>query len=188
MIIAITGGIGAGKSIVRNILEALGAYTIDADGINRDLMKRSSYIEKVRNIFPQAVVNNKIDKKKLAEIVFNDKKSLIKLNSLAHPLITGIIMYEASLVKDQNVFVEIPLLIESGIAKVFDKIWYIDSKVDKRIERAIARDIIDKSLIDKIVALQENEIKAKELATDIIENNGTEEQLWEKVQKLYFTL
>lgn len=187
-IIAISGGIGAGKSMVRNVLKALGAYTIDADEINRELMKKSSYIDKVREIFPDAVINNKIDKRILANIVFNDKESLIKLNSLAHPLITGIIMYEASMARERLIFVEIPLLIESGIYKVFDKIWYVDSPPHRRVERAVARGNINEELVGKIIALQENEKKAKELATDVIVNDGTEEQLWEKVQKLFFTL
>jgi dephospho-CoA kinase len=184
--IAITGGIGSGKSMVGNIVGALGGYVIDTDKINRGLLVNPAYIRKLQEIFPSAVNNGVIDKAELSRIVFSDKQSLIKLNALAHPLISGIVMYEASLHSDKHVFVEIPLLKESGLKGAFDRVWYIDSIMEKRIERVLNRDGRSREEIKKIIASQS--LEDKELATDIILNNGTEEQLWAEVQKLYLSL
>lgn len=188
MIIAITGGIGSGKSMVRRIVEALGGYTIDADMVNKELMTKTHYINEIRKMFPKAVSNNVINKKKLAEIVFNDKDSLIKLNALAHPLIMGLIMYEANEIKVKNVFVELSLLTDNTYINSFDRIWYVESDYQLRRERALKRTNVDKELLDKIIKAQEKEINIKAIASDIITNNGSEVELWEKVQKLYLSL
>lgn len=186
MIIAITGRIGAGKSMVGNIVRALGGYVIDADMINAELMTKTSYILEIKKYFPNAVTNMVIDRKKLADIVFNDKNSLIKLNSIAHPLIIGIIMYEASQVTGQNVFVEIPILLDS-IVMYFNRIWVVESDIDLRIERVFKRDNVSLERFNRINAAQNQTIKS-DIATDIIINNGSEEKLWEEVQKLYLLL
>lgn len=188
MIIAITGGIGAGKSMVINTVKALGGYTIDVDIVNRELMNKPSYIAKIREAFPDAVVNNVIDRAKLSDIVFSDQKQLIKLNSLAHPLIIGIVMYEASQVKSQPVFVEIALLMETNMSGFFDRIWYIESDKELRVKRATNRSNISEEQVRRIMRAQAGEEAAKALATDIIINNGSEEQLWQKVQELYLSL
>lgn len=187
MMIAITGGIGSGKSMVRRIIESLGGYTIDADSVNRELMTKAPYIAKIKEFFPEAVINERIDKTKLSEIIFNDDKSLIKLNSIAHPLITGIIMYEASLIEGRHIFVEVPLLAESGMSHIFDRIWYVESDMDIRVRRVMDRSSISMEMLDKIIKAQGNSA-SKDLATDIIINNSSEECLWEKVQRLYLQL
>ena len=108
------------------------------------------------------------------------------MNALAHPLISGIVVYEASLHRDKHVFVEIPLLYESGLQSAFDRIWYVDSMMERRIERVLGRDGRSRDEIERIIASQtSNDIK---LATDVILNNGTEEQLWVEVEKLYLSL
>lgn len=188
MRVAITGGIGSGKSMVRNIVQSLGAYTIDADQVNRELLLMPHYIEKVRELFPEAVVNDSIDRAKLRELVFNDKEKLIKLNALAHPIIGGIIMYEAELNRDRKIFIEIPLLFESGLKEMFDRIWYVESDRDKRIDRVCKRSDISPELASKIIDLQEDSGRVKSLASDIIINNGSEESLWAEVQKLFYSL
>jgi len=187
MLYAITGGIGTGKSMVRRIVQALGGYTIDADSINRELMKKPSYIEKLKLLFPQAVENGEINRQKLADRVFSDKSELIKLNSLAHPLITGLIMYEAGLVVDNDVFVEVPLLINSEVYEVFDKIWLVKADKDLRLKRVLTRDNRNPEQVKNIMLSQDNEEDIEKLASAVIENNGSEEELWGKVQKVYLS-
>lgn len=187
MVIAITGGIGSGKSKVRNIIESMGGYTIDADAINSELLLKPSYIAKIRELFSEAITNDMIDRKKLAGIIFSDEKALIKLNSLAHPLIIGIIMYEANSVTDRHVFVEIPLIKDIGMYNNFDRIWLIRADLDVRIKRVQERDRRDLDQIMQIIRAQGSDDKVSEIASEIIYNDR-EEKLWEEVARLYSSL
>ncbi|MGI6700998.1 MAG: dephospho-CoA kinase [Christensenellales bacterium] len=186
-IIAITGGIGSGKSMVRRILAALGAYTIDADKVNKELMRQPSYIAEVAKLFPQAVRNGAIDRNVLREIIFSDKEALIKMNALAHPLITGLIICEAESA-GENVFVEIPLINDTGIYKNFDGIWYVNSDLETRISRVMKRDDLDREIILKIINSQGDGENIKRMAASVIDNDFNEEKLWATVQKLYLSL
>ena len=85
--IAITGGIGSGKTTVVQILNEMGYTTFSCDGLYQEIIRRKSYVLEIEKRFPQAVVNGRIDRAKLAQIIFYDEGKRKELNQIAHPLI-----------------------------------------------------------------------------------------------------
>lgn len=125
MKICITGAIGSGKSSVIEILKKLSYKCVSSDEINNDMLKDPSYIEILIDSFGKDIIyDGNLDKNKLAQIIFNDDEKRKLLNSISHPLITKRILEIIKKNKD-IIFVEIPLLIESGMATIFDKIWLV---------------------------------------------------------------
>ncbi|MEG1510022.1 MAG: dephospho-CoA kinase [Clostridia bacterium] len=185
MIIAIIGGIGSGKSAVKNCLKTLKATVYDADEINQNLIKKPYYIELIRQAFPSAVQNNAINKSTLAQIVYNNQEQLNKLNQIAHPQIKKEIDEIIAIHKNDVAFIEIPLLIESNMQHLFDKIWLVKSPESDRIERVILRDGVDDSYVKKIISRQANDLDRESVATDVIINDGTLSDLQIKVETLY---
>ena len=87
MLIAITGGVGSGKSAVMEILKSFGANVLSADEVNDEIIKDPEYIEKISKLFDGVVKDGRIDRVALGKKVFYDEKAMKKLNDLAHPLI-----------------------------------------------------------------------------------------------------
>ncbi len=187
MLIAITGGIGSGKTTVLQMLSSLGGNIINTDEINNELLTQDFYIEKISALFPTAVVGGKIDKARLANIVFYDKEALAQLNQLAHPLINKQVLIRAEALAG-NVFVEIPLLIEADMQDAFDRIWLVKASIALRLKRILERSHLDKELARHIIALQGDDKLRERVATDIIINNGNNQELFNQVQKLYSEL
>lgn len=184
MRIAVTGGIGAGKSEVMKILKSLGASVILADEINRELLDDPGYIKKIGELFPSAVKGGKIDKAALKNIVFSDGEQRRKLNSAAHPIIKERIIKKAAEIKG-DVYVEVPILLESGMLDIFDKVWYVSANEDIRIGRVKERDGISPDLIRAIIEAQKGEESLKNLADEVIDNSGTVGDLKNSVAGLY---
>lgn len=184
-LVAITGGIGSGKSAVVGFLTEIGVDVIIADQINAELMTESSYIKLLEKAFPSVVSNGTIDKERLRKIVFNDKNELEKLNKLAHPLIMERMERKISESKSSIVFVEIPLLLEVGGHEAFDAVWLIKSDNDDRIRRIVMRDGIDEDLALKIIMSQASDLEREKIATRIIENSGDISVLKQRITDEY---
>ena len=120
--IAITGGIGSGKSLLLGFARELGYKAFSCDEIYKELLEKDFYIQALQRQFPIVVENGKINKRKLSEIVFNDKEKLKQLNEIAHPFILQELerqMNEA-LTETSLVFAEVPVLFENGYEEDFD--------------------------------------------------------------------
>ena len=118
MNIALIGGIGSGKSEVLKVAREMGIAALSADEINAGLLKSPEYIEKIAAAFPGCVVCGVVDKARLASEVFSDKGKREKLNSIAHPEIAR----KVAECKESPLVVELPLVLESGMAGMFDEI------------------------------------------------------------------
>lgn len=171
MKVAIIGGIGSGKSAVRNILSKNGYHTIDSDAVNAKLMTNTDYIKMIDNAFKGVVKGGIIDKTALKNIVFTDENQRLKLNSIAHPMIKAILIDETE--KFDLVFVEVPLLTECGLTEYFDRIWLVKADKDTRQDRVIKRDNISSDLFIQINSSQVDDRIREEVATDIIHNDGS---------------
>ena len=136
MKIAITGSIGSGKSTVLKILEEKGYKCYSCDKINAELLKYPNKgYELIKIHFKECVNDREVDRKALSDIVFKDKKALDTLNSLMHPLILDEILKK----KDDPLFVEVPLLYESGFDRYFDHALLVYTSDEIALERLLDR-------------------------------------------------
>ncbi len=185
--IAITGGIGSGKSAAAQYIQNLGFPVFSCDEIYKQLIEESEYIASVANLFPESVINGTIDKKKLSEIVFSDSAKRNALNNLAHPLIMKTLYRRMEACGKPFVFAEVPLLFEGNFEKDFDFVFVIQRNLDKRISSVSSRDHTSEENVKKRIAAQfdytdtSNEKLQKENVITIF-NNSSKEDLFEKIK------
>lgn len=148
-LIAITGGIGSGKSLALNILNGAGYFTISCDQIVKDLYKTHKVKRLLKSLFPTAVSGEKrlkIDTKKIADITFFDKNKHKELTSTITPLVLEEVLKKASR-KQGLIFVEVPLLFECGYQDKFDGVIVIQREINARIESVKKRSNLTKEQI-----------------------------------------
>lgn len=188
MIIGLTGGIASGKSTVSKIFRELGAKIVDADIKAKEISEREDVVKEIGNIFGKEVINieGKIDRSKIKEIVFNNKEKLKKLNDLIHPKV----MEEFKKIKENAgkndiIIFDVPLLFESGMDKMCDKIILVFTDKDIQIKRMLERDGITEELAEKIINSQMSLEEKLNKSQIHLENNGTLEDLREKSETIY---
>lgn len=177
-IIGLTGNSGSGKSTVANILKNEGGYIIDADKIAHENMKQkgcaySDIISYFGNIILDSDKN--IDRKKLGNIVFNNKNKLNKLNEITHKYIIEKIEKEIKKIADNKeykfIVIDAPLLIETGLNKKVDSVWVVYADFEKRVKRVMIRDNITEEEVKIRFKNQLNFEEQKLYADKIILNN-----------------
>ncbi|MCD6363641.1 MAG: dephospho-CoA kinase [Synergistetes bacterium] len=188
MIIGLTGGLGCGKSEVARILKKRGLKVISADDIAHSLLEENFVKSRIRDIFGEIVFtpNGEVDRKKLAGIVFSDEERLRKLNSILHPLIRRVINAEIAKAREkgEDLVVEIPLLLESKGAYDVDVIVVVSAPLDKVIKRLKEKKGWSKEEIKRRLSKQMPLEQKERLADHVIKNDGTLEDLEEKVDAL----
>lgn len=185
--VALTGGIGSGKSTVADFLDELGAYVIDSDQLARDVVERGTPgYEAVLAAFGDGILaNGEIDRAKLAEIVFKDATARATLESIIHPLVRDAAeKMVKSLPADAVVINQIPLLVETDGAKRFDFVITVSADEDIRRRRLIERGMKDYE-ITKRLAAQVNDAAREAIAHSVIRNNGSIDELRHVVEELW---
>ncbi len=139
--IAITGGIGSGKSVVCQIISTMGYECFDCDKEAKRIMDSSENIKQslIQEIHPQAVVAGIINRKVIAETVFSDNEKLQALNKIVHSAVRDEISCRFEHSNSEKFFVETAILYESGIDKMVDEIWLVDANLETRIKRVMKR-------------------------------------------------
>ena len=137
--VGVTGGICSGKSQIMAYLKQKGYPVFSCDEINATLLEDAEYIKKVQAICPDCVVNDKIDKKALASIIFSSEEKRKLIEGIAHPLILERLFLTMSSQAKVS-FAEVPLLFEGNLVQKFDKILVVMRKRDTRLQAAILRD------------------------------------------------
>ena len=190
MIIGLTGGIASGKSTVSKYLAEKGFNIYDADKIAKDISEKKSVQEEIISTFGNKILNENgnVDRKKLKEIVFENKDKLKKLNDIIHPKVINFYKELKEKNTDEVIIFDVPLLFESGIDKFCNKILVIISDYEVQLNRIVERDKINKELAEKIIKSQlSNEERIKK-ADVVIENNSNLEDLFEKVERFCETI
>ena len=185
MIIGLTGGIASGKSTVSKYLVEKGFKVYDADKIAKDISEKKSVQEEIILTFGNKILdkNGNIDRKKLKEIVFENKEKLKRLNAIIHPKVINFYKELKEKKTDKVIIFDVPLLFESGIDKFCNRILVIISDYEVQLNRIIERDKINRELAEKIIKSQlSNEERIKK-ADVVIENNSSLEDLFEKVER-----
>ncbi len=188
-IIGITGGIGAGKSVVSRILRLKGFEVFDCDYEAKAIMDADIHIlSSLKERYGDAVIADKttINRKNLAKIVFADRAELDWLNGLVHSAVREAIsdLAEESEPDDSPLFVESAIMVTSGLDRLCKEIWVVDAEPEVRIARAVAREGSSPEAITDRMRHQLNEFDfAPERIVKRIDNSGTEGLL---VQVDYF--
>ena len=190
MIIGLTGGIASGKSTVSKYLVEKGFKVYDADKIAKDISEKKLVQEEIILTFGNKILdeNGNIDRKKLQEIVFENKEKLKRLNAIIHPKVINFYKELKEKKTDKVIIFDVPLLFESGIDKFCNRILVIISDYEVQLNRIIERDKINKELAEKIIKSQlSNEERIKK-ADVVIENNSNLEDLFKKVERFCETI
>lgn len=175
-IIGLTGGIGSGKTTIANYFLSLGIPVYIADEEAKKLLYDKEVVNAVKEALGEEVLTNGLpDKKKLAEIVFNDKQKLALLNSIIHPKVQEHFYEWVQSHQNSNfVIKEAAILFESGSYKDCDKVILVTAPLDVRVKRVMARDnVTEDKVLERIANQWDDERKAK-LSDYVITNISLE--------------
>lgn len=181
--VAVTGGIGSGKSTVIGMIRKMGYPVFSADEISRTIYADPRIQEKIKRHFPECISEMGIDRAKLSGIVFSDKGRLEMLNSITHPAIMENLFLEMEKSTSVLVFAEVPLLFEEGYERRFDQVIVVLRDRRARIASVQARDGLSK---EEVVARIKNQFdyeKNKIIAHTLIYNDGDLNALYQKVER-----
>lgn len=156
-IIAITGGIGSGKSVVSRILRILGHALYDCDSQAKQLMDGSEYIKnRIKQEIDRWSVDDlgNIDRQRLSSVVFSNKDALMRLNAIVHGAVRQDLLEWVNRQSAQRVWVETAILYESGLDKIVDKVWYVEAPLEMRIKRVMLRNSVTRAQVEARIALQ----------------------------------
>jgi dephospho-CoA kinase len=187
LVVALTGGIGAGKSLVAQYFSELGARVVDADQLSRIAIERGSEgFDEVITRFGESILRSgDIDRKALGEIIFKDKSAKADLEAIIHPRVRELFFEVVSdLAADEILIYEIPLLVETGAASNFDQIITVEADLEIRKSRLLKRGMFI-SEIESRLGSQASPSEREAVATHVIENSGDEDQLLRKVENLW---
>jgi dephospho-CoA kinase len=187
LIIALTGGIGSGKSLAAQYFSELGARVVDADQLARVAIERGSegFDEVILRFGEKIMRDGDIDRKALAEIIFSDAKAKEDLEAIIHPRVRELFAEVVSdLAPGEVLIYEIPLLVESGVAKNFDLIITIEADIEIRKERLRKRGMYI-SEIERRISAQASREEREAVADYVLINDGDEDLLLRAVENLW---
>ena len=191
--VAVTGGIGSGKTSISDLFEKLNTPVIDTDIIAHNLTENDPQVLlEITNAFGQDVLNldGRLNRKKLAQIIFNVKENKQLLENILHPKIRYEVLRQLQGLATENtppayVIIVVPLLIEANYDDFIDRILVVIADEKQRIERVQQRDKRSMNEIRSIIGNQSNDEKLLKEADDIIENNSNIKNLESQVNELH---
>jgi len=187
LLVALTGGIGSGKSLAAEYFAACGAEVIDFDQIARDVVERGSEgFEEILVRFGDEVLREgNLDRAKLAEIVFNDDIARKDLEAITHPKIRAAFEAYVSELEPEAILVsQIPLLAESEHKYPFDFVVTVSASEETRRARLIQRGMKDYQVTMRMKA-QASDAQREAIADAVLLNEGSEDDLLRQVENLY---
>ncbi len=187
--VGLTGGIAAGKSAVAQVLRDLGAVVIDADQLAREVVARGTPgLDAVVAEFGDALLtaDGELDRPAMARVVFTDEAARQRLEGIVHPLVfERIVALEQAAPDDALVVHDIPLLAESGRAGTFDAVVVVDAPTDTQVERMVRDRGWTEGEARSRIGAQATRQDRRAIATHVIDNTGTLEDLRERVTEVF---
>ncbi|MBN8828286.1 MAG: dephospho-CoA kinase [Sphingobacteriia bacterium] len=164
IIIGLTGSIGMGKSFVADLMKNFNCITLNADTIAHNFLNS----QEVKNHFPEAIVNNTIDRKLLGNIVFNDENKLFVLEKIIHPKVEEFYLKNIQYFKMHKLYnylvIEAPLLFESKLDRLCDYVINVRAPFYIQKKRVLKRNKIDEKQLQNILKRQISSKHKSELA------------------------
>jgi len=187
--VAVTGGIGSGKSEVCKAFMALGVPVVDLDHIARDMSAPgSSAMQAVRAQFGDSMFNaeGQLDRAKLRELVFAEPDALDQLNQIMHPAIRREAIRQIAAYTEAYVVLAIPLLVESRADwQMVDHVLVVDCDKQTQLTRVVQRSQLSEGMAQAMIAAQSSRDERLAIADSVIENDQTLDNLQEKVLEFH---
>ena len=184
-VIGITGEIATGKSSISDYLAKKGYKVFNADNEVAALFSENSFIEDVRSLEENLVKENKIDKKRLSEIAFSNKKILNSLEKILHPKIQKLVLKFINNNKAEKfIFLDIPLLFEGGYDKGCDFVIYLECSYKSQLQRFLLRDNGDEKKLQSILEKQRKFCGKKKKSNFIINSDCQIEEMFLNLEKI----
>jgi dephospho-CoA kinase len=183
-VIGLTGNIATGKSVVRRMLEHLGAYTIDADALShRVISKGAPGYQPVLDRFGTWLLDKdgQIDRTKLGRLVFADGQALAQLEDIVHPYVSQAIELLAKRSTQSVIVIEAIKLLESDLRSKCDTVWVTDADQKVQVERLISKRGMTQDDATQRIHSQSAQKEKLASAKVVIHNNGSFEELWKQV-------
>ena len=190
LIVALTGGIGSGKTMVGEIFAELGALVVDSDQLAREVVERGSkgFDLIVTEFGDEILKNGDLDRAALASLIFKDPKKRARLEEITHPLIRqSFAKIVSSAGNDSIIINQIPLLVESKHDYKFDHIITISVPNEIRTERLLKRGLT-LTQIDQRMKAQATDAQREVISDTVIINDKSEQELITQVEKVWESL
>lgn len=186
--VALTGGVGSGKSTVADAFAHLGVTVIDADIIARQVVEPGTpALSAIIDRFGSAIClpDGTLNRRALREKIFAHAEDKAWLNALLHPLIGQQTRQEIAQATSDYVLWVVPLLVENQLHKNADRILVVDVTPDTQLRRTMLRDNVPRELAEKMLAAQASREARLAIADDVIDNNGAPEAIVSDVARLH---
>lgn len=181
MVIGVTGNSGSGKSEISKILSnKINAKIIDADKVVKELYTLGQeYYNKILELFGNKVLekNNKLNRNKIAEIIYNNESEREKLNNLTYKYVVDEIKKRVKKEKNINIIIDAPLLFESKLDEICDITVAVLAEKSLKINRICTRDNIEQKIAISRLAIQKEDSYYQKKADYIVTNNGKKDEI-----------
>ncbi|HEB4991920.1 TPA: dephospho-CoA kinase [Aeromonas hydrophila subsp. hydrophila] len=190
-VVAITGGIGSGKTTVANQFAELGIEVVDADVIAREVVEPGTpALAAIADHFGSEVIapDGQLNRRRLRERVFTDPQAKGWLNALLHPLIRTEMQRQCAAARSPYCLLVVPLLVENRLTALANRVLVIDVDEATQIERTCRRDGVSREQAQAILAAQASRAERLAAADDVLDNqNGTPEAIKSRILTLHET-
>lgn len=190
-VVAITGGIGSGKTTVANQFAELGIEVVDADVIAREVVEPGTpALAAIADHFGSEVItpDGQLDRRRLRERVFTDPQAKGWLNALLHPLIRTEMQRQCAAARSPYCLLVVPLLVENRLTALANRVLVIDVDEATQIERTCRRDGVSREQAQAVLAAQASRAQRLAAADDVLDNqNGTPEAIKSRILALHET-
>jgi dephospho-CoA kinase len=187
LVVALTGGIGSGKSTVGQIFAQLGAIVVDSDQLARDVLERGSigFNEVVAKFGDEILKNGEIDRQLLGSIVFKDPTKRSELEQITHPLIRKAFAEVIARSTSNSIVInQIPLLVESNHDYKFDHVITVSASEDIRAQRLLKRGLTGVQIRERMQAQATDQMR-EGIADSVIVNEKSEQEVTDQVEKIW---
>jgi len=187
-VIGLTGNIATGKSVVRQMLQHLEAYTIDADSLSHRAMAPGAPAYKpIIDTFGQFILDadKNINRAMLGNIVFGNPEALARLEAIVHPVVSGAVAALVSRAQQKVVVVEAIKLLEGDLAQAVDEVWVVDASPETQYKRLVERRKMPEAEARQRIAAQNAQADKLSQATVVIKNDGNIDETWKQVQDAF---
>ena len=172
--IGITGGMGAGKSVISEMMRCLGIPVYDADIASKKILNSNTKVKTqlIELLSEEIFSNGQLNRPLMAQLIFNNNELLLKTNAIIHPAVFDDFIAWSEAQNKEVVACETAILFESGMVSYFDSILMVSAPLEIRIERCLKRNNFTREQVLERIAKQMDESKKIELSDFVIDNDN----------------